>query len=208
MTRTATAYPTRRSRQPARKRKQKKLWQLWVALGIAIIILALLALVGYPYVKKWAYPLEYEDYIVQYSEENDLDPYLVCGVIHTESHFDVDAKSRVGAIGLMQIMPETGEWIAKKMPLENYSEEKLKDPETNIKMGCWYLKYLLDKFDGDLTLVLAGYNAGPNRVAQWLDDEKYSEDGKLTNIPYQETEDYVKKVQNAREVYKSYYTLE
>ena len=66
----------------------------------------------------------------------------------------------------------------------------------------------MDRFDGDMTLVLAGYNAGPNRVTQWLGDEKYSQDGKLTDIPYRETEEYVKKVENAKEMYKSYYTLE
>lgn len=209
MTKSKTsAYPARRTRQAGRRKKQRKLWQLWVVLGFSIIILALLALVGYPYAKKLAYPLKYEAYITEYAEANELDPYLVCAVIHTESHFDMEAESRVGAIGLMQIMPDTGEWIAKKMSLKGYSEERLKDPETNIRMGCWYLKYLMDKFDGDMTLVLAGYNAGPNRVAQWLEDEKYSQDGKLTDIPYQETEQYVKKVQNAKEMYESYYTLE
>lgn len=203
-----TTYPARSSRQTGRRRKQRKLWQLWVVLGLSIIILALLALVGYPYAKKLAYPLKYEAYITEYAQANALDPYLVCGVIHTESHFDMEAESRVDAIGLMQIMPDTGEWIAKKMSIKDYSQAKLKDPETNIRMGCWYLKYLMDKFDGDMTLVLAGYNAGPNRVTQWLEDEKYSQDGKLTDIPYQETEEYVKKVQNAKEMYESYYTLE
>ena len=203
-----TAYPARRTRQAGRRKKQRNLWQLWIALGLAIIILALLALVGYPYAKKLAYPLKYEAYITEYAEANGLDPYLVCGVIHTESHFDIEAESRVGAVGLMQIMPDTGEWIAKKMSIKDYSVAKLKDPETNIRMGCWYLKYLMDRFDGDMTLVLAGYNAGPNRVTQWLGDEKYSQDGKLTDIPYRETEEYVKKVENAKEMYKSYYTLE
>ena len=203
-----TAYPARRARQAGRRKKQRNLWQLWIVLGLAIIILALLALVGYPYAKKLAYPLKYEAYITEYAEANGLDPYLVCGVIHTESHFDIEAESRVGAVGLMQIMPDTGEWIAKKMSMKDYSEAKLKDPETNIRMGCWYLKYLMDRFDGDMTLVLAGYNAGPNRVTQWLEDEKYSQDGNLTDIPYRETEEYVKKVENAKEMYRSYYTLE
>ena len=202
------ANPARRARQAGRRKKQRNLWQLWIVLGLAIIILALLALVGYPYAKKLAYPLKYEAYITEYAEANGLDPYLVCGVIHTESHFDIEAESRVGAVGLMQIMPDTGEWIAKKMSMKDYSEAKLKDPETNIRMGCWYLKYLMDRFDGDMTLVLAGYNAGPNRVTQWLEDEKYSQDGKLTDIPYRETEEYVKKVENAKEMYRSYYTLE
>lgn len=208
MTSKTTAYPARKARQAGGRKKQRKLWQLWVVLGLSIIILALLALVGYPYAKKLAYPLKYETHITKYAEANQLDPYLVCGVIHTESHFDVEAESRVGAVGLMQIMPDTGEWIAKKMSLKDYSEGKLKDPETNIRMGCWYLNYLMDRFDGDMTLVLAGYNAGPNRVLQWLEDDRYSLDGKLTDIPYQETKEYVKKVQNAQEMYRSYYTLE
>ena len=186
--------------------------------GLTITLTLLVACIGFSFLqgfwfsglilKKLAYPLKYEAYITEYAQANALDPYLVCGAIHTESHFDMEAESRVGAIGLMQIMPDTGEWIAKKMSIKDYSQAKLKDPETNIRMGCWYLKYLMDKFDGDMTLVLAGYNAGPNRVTQWLEDEKYSQDGKLTDIPYQETEEYVKKVQNAKEMYESYYTLE
>lgn len=201
--------PARQQARGSRENRSnpKKTWQLWLALGIAVLVLVLLALVGYPYLKKMAYPLKYQDSISQYAKENGLDPYLVCGVIHTESRFDNEAESRVGAVGLMQIMPDTGQWIAQKMPLEGYEEAKLKDPETNIRMGCWYLRYLMDRFDGDLTLVLAGYNAGPNRVTQWLADPQHSQNGTLTNIPYEETENYVKKVQNAKEMYEAYYTL-
>ncbi|MFR7473198.1 MAG: hypothetical protein ACLUVV_00150 [Christensenellales bacterium] len=90
-----TAYSARRTRQAGRRKKQRNLWQLWIALGLAIIILALLALVGYPYAKKLAYPLKYEAYITEYAEANGLDPYLVCGVIHTESHFDEAEPRRV-----------------------------------------------------------------------------------------------------------------
>lgn len=198
--------PPRRATRPVQK--QKKGWMLWVSLGIALLVLAAVAMIGYPYVKKMAYPLEHESEIIKYAKMNDLDPYLVCGVIHSESKFDAEAVSKVGAVGLMQIMPDTGSWIAKKMGLEGYSEEKLKDPETNIRMGCWYLRYLSDRFDGNLINMLAAYNAGPNRVLQWLQDPQYSKNGQLTEIPYEETKNYVKKVQSAKEKYETYYKLQ
>jgi soluble lytic murein transglycosylase len=152
------------------------------------------------------YPLEYEDLIIQYSGEFGLDPYLVAAVVHTESGFDAQAVSHAGAVGLMQVMPQTGEWIAGKLGMENYKEEMLLDPETNIRFGCWYLHFLQERFTSG-RLVLAAYNAGHNRVSGWLEDSRLSDGDELTDIPYEETERYVQKVTRAYEKYKEYYEI-
>lgn len=102
----------------------------------------------------------------------------------------------------MQLMPETSKEIAQKLG-EKFSEEELFNPETNIKFGCYYLGYLLNKFSGDITNAVASYNAGFNRVISWLNNPQYSSNGKLTNIPVLETKNYVKKVNRNLCVYKT-----
>jgi len=181
--------------------------------GATIITAALLlifAVIAYfilsDYIERKIYVLEYKDIIEEASNKYELDPYLVCAVIYTESKFDDDAVSKVDAKGLMQLMPDTGEWIAKKLKLSDYTVAALLIPRTNIEMGCWYLNYLYDKFDGDTELVLAAYNAGPATVSGWLKDTSISSDGKtLSYIPYDETDNYIKRVNSAYEKYKSLY---
>lgn len=175
-----------------------------------LILLLIFAVVGYfvinNYVQYRIYQLNHKDTIKEMSEKYDLDPYMVCAVIYTESKFDDDVVSNAGAVGLMQIMPNTGEWIAKKAKFSDYTDDSLKDPAMNIKLGCWYLNYLETKFNGSVQLMLASYNAGPSNVSSWLGNTSYSSDGKtLTKIPYKETENYVTRVMNAYERYKSLY---
>ncbi|MBR4078875.1 MAG: lytic transglycosylase domain-containing protein [Christensenellaceae bacterium] len=149
------------------------------------------------------FPLEYEETVLKYSEEYGVDPALICGVIATESRFDADAKSEKGAMGLMQIMPETGEWIAGKIGIKDFSEEMLTEPAVNIEMGTWYLTYLADRFDREADTVIAAYNAGHGNVEKWLKDAQYSDDGRtLSEIPFDETRNYVKKVNRAYEIYR------
>ena len=125
-------------------------------------------------------------------------------MIHTESRFDSEALSPAGAVGLMQITEETGEFIAKKLEITDFKVEDLKDPETNIKMGTYYLSYLQTMFEREET-VLAAYNAGPNRVKTWLLDPAYATGDVLTNIPFQETKDYVDRVLLREKIYKILY---
>jgi len=186
------------------KSKKKKLF----ILIIIIILLAAAFFLVKDIVLKSIYPLRYENEINRYADDYKLDHYLVASVIWAESKYDPDAVSKRGAIGLMQIMPDTGEWIAGKLNIENYKESLLTDPQVNIRMGCWYLRYLSDKFTGDTRKILAGYNAGPNKVQNWLKDKDNSSDGKeLENIPYEETKNYVDKIVRAYEVYKSLYKI-
>lgn len=148
------------------------------------------------------YPVSYREEILQYAQEYDVDPALIMGVIATESGFDADATSEKGAMGLMQIMPETGEWIAKKLGIADFTEEMLSEPAVNIRMGTWYLHFLAERFGDDTQLIAAAYNAGHGKVEAWLSDENYSADGStLSQIPFAETGNYVKKVDLAYEIY-------
>ncbi len=142
-----------------------------------------------------AFPMEHYDIIKVYAEEYNLEPAMVCAFINAESHFDNEAVSHKGAKGLMQVMDTTALWAAEEIPIENFSKEDITDPQTNIRIGCWYLNRLNRQFDGDDTLIMAAYNAGSGNVTGWLYDEKYSSDGKtLDTIPYEETKKYVNKI--------------
>lgn len=151
------------------------------------------------------YPVDCADTVGTYAAKNELDPYLVLGLIKAESNFVSDACSHRGARGLMQLTESTAEWAAGKMQLENFDVSVLNEPETNIKIGCWYLKYLLDEYNGDIELALCAYNAGIGNVGKWLANDKYSSDGKtLDVIPFPETENYV---MNTRKYMKKYIKL-
>ncbi len=148
------------------------------------------------------FPIEHYDLIQKYAEEYGLDPAFVCAVINTESGFDPNARSPKGAKGLMQLMDDTAEWIAPQVPIENFNVFRVTEPELNIRLGCWYLSYLNRTFDGDLTLMIAAYNAGSGNIAKWLENEEYSKDGKsLNKIPYKETETYIIKIKINRLIY-------
>ncbi|WP_346938972.1 lytic transglycosylase domain-containing protein [uncultured Clostridium sp.] len=175
---------------------------------ILIIVIAIIIIVNFKVILKNFFPLEYEKSIIEYSEMYNVDPNLVAAVINTESKFVVDASSSKGAIGLMQIMPDTGKWIAEKLELTNFKEEIIADPEMNIRMGTWYLKKLSDDFNGDYILTLAAYNGGPGNVTKWLEDEKYSSDGEnLHKIPFKETKSYVQRVRFNHKIYRYLYNL-
>ena len=154
------------------------------------------------------HPLVYADYITHYSGYFELDPALVCAVILSESSFDPMAESRLGARGLMQLMPDTAEWVAHKLGEDDasYTFDNLYDPEVAIRYGCWYLGYLSRRFDGDATKIICAYHAGQGNVDAWLKNPQYSKDGvTLDVIPYENTSTYCSRVLKARDVYRKYY---
>ncbi len=189
-------------------------WKLWIEdhkLISIILALALLAalmagyfLYGRPALLRSRYKLAYEEEIRSSAREFQLDPSLVCAVIFTESGFRPQAKSGVGALGLMQLMPATGLEEAELLQIEGVTEERLTEPALNIRLGCNYLRKLLDEF-GSESVALAAYNAGPGRVRQWLKEYGVKEDGSLLYIPYPETSKYVGRVQSAKGVYSRLY---
>jgi soluble lytic murein transglycosylase len=179
-----------------------------VILTVAAIFLAVAALFEYlpslfDDVDEITYPLEYRSEIEKASEEFDVPIERICAVIYVESRFDPSVTSSVGARGLMQIMPETFADVQKALKTD-YTDDDLYDPAVNIRAGTYYLSYLY-KILGDWELVHAAYNAGIGNVWSWLDDDRYSKDGKLTDIPFGETENYLKKVAIAKEKYKELY---
>lgn len=174
---------------------------------ITFLILLIIIILGVFFgVEKYIFPIKYEDYVMKYSEEYNLDPYFVLSVMKAESNFDPNAKSNRNAIGLMQITEETGSDIAKWMPLKDYDESKLYDEEYNIMMSCWYLNDLNEEFNNNETLVLAAYNAGRGNVNEWLSNKEYSKDGEnLDYIPFAETKKYVDKIEVYYKFYKFLY---
>lgn len=156
--------------------------------------------------KKYVFPIKYKSNVEKYSEEYNLDKYLVYAVIKIESNFDKKAESNKGAKGLMQIMDTTGEWAAKEIGINYFLTSMIFNEDLNIRMGSWYINNLLKEFDGDVDLVLAAYNGGSGNVNKWLGDEEYSEDGKtLSLIPFNETKKYVDKVNVIKNIYEYLY---
>ena len=151
---------------------------------------------------KALYPLRYSEYINMYSDEYNLDKYLVMALIKTESNYIYDAHSSV-ASGLMQITSETAAWIAEKTDIVL---DDINNPKTNINMGCYYLSYLLDYYNNNETLALCAYNAGMGNVNKWLKNEEYSKDGKtLDIIPFAETNQYIEKIEKNKKIYINLY---
>ena len=140
---------------------------------------------------------DYDDLIEKYSADYDLEKELVLAIVKAESDFDKNAVSKSDAMGLMQIIPNTAKWIAGEFD-ELYEKQKMFEPETNIKYGCFYLRYLFDKFERQ-DVVICAYNAGEGVVREWLDDQ-----GNLLKekISYEETRNYLKKVTEYYENYK------
>lgn len=172
---------------------------LLLALSAALAVTALMT--GYDVGKKATYPVAYSDYIVKYARENGLDVFLVMAVIKQESNFVPDAASGY-ADGLMQLTSETADWNARQMGLYDYD---YLDPETNIKIGCHYLKYLIDTYKNTDT-ALAAYNGGMGNIDAWLSDSRYSSDGvTLDDIPFSETKAYVEKVNKYWRHYEELY---
>jgi len=142
------------------------------------------------------FPLPFRADVVAQTARIGLDPADVYGLIRQESRFVMDARSNVGASGLMQVMPATAKWTARKIGLVDFNPQQLSERATNIVIGTGYLKLLLDSFDGSLPLAAAAYNAGPARTRVWRNSAGTALDGAIwaENIPFSETRDYVKKV--------------
>lgn len=161
---------------------------------------------GYEIFMKRQYPLGYQDIIEKEAKNYQLEPALVYAVVKAESNFDPDAKSRAGAMGLMQLTPATFEWLqTKRSGKSTMDETSLLDPATNIEYGC-YLLSLLSSIYSDRTTALCAYNAGMGSVDRWLSDRSISPDGvTLNKIPYPETAHYTEAVIKNYGIYQELY---
>jgi len=156
------------------------------------------------------YPLRYRAEIAQAAGRHNVDPYLVAAVVKAESGFDSRARSDAGALGLMQLMPATADWIAARDDWKGVRRPDLNDPAQNLDLGTYYLAFLLDRF-GDVPTALAAYNAGHGVVEQWLAAEGASPAGGspttllAADIPFPETRGFVDRVERFRELYRQTY---
>lgn len=152
--------------------------------------------------KAYFYPLKHKQIVLEYADIYSLDRALIFAVIKVESGFNPNAKSSAGAIGLMQITPDTANYIASMQGIKTYD---LTDARTNVNFGCFYIKYLMNKFINPETAMVA-YNAGEGNVYFWLNNPDYSEDKiTLKNIPFPESREYIKKIRQTFAKYKKLY---
>lgn len=154
------------------------------------------------------YPIKYKEIIEKYSEKYDVDKALVYAVIKCESSYKENARSSIGALGLMQITPETFEWAQGKMnEIMKYSDDDLYNPAVNIKYGIYLLHLHIGEF-GNESVALAAYHAGRGSVNKWLNDKEYSDNGEsLNKIPFGDTKKYVDRVIQTKEKYTKMYKL-
>jgi len=212
-TRTATHRTRPRSAarpgRAATRRTRRRLAFLLAVAGAGLVVALAIAPWADQAVQEVTLPLHHDDIIRQQADDKDLDPALIAGVIFAESHFR-DQTSHAGAKGLMQLMPETADYIAQKSGGTAFVQGDLATPQVNIAYGSWYLRHLLDKYDGREVLALAAYNAGQGNVDAWLAEagargERFRA---ADHIPFPETRVYVKKVLAAREDYRREYPRE
>lgn len=154
---------------------------------------------------KFFYPKKYEEYVEKYSAEENIDPILIYSIIKAESNFNEEIESNMGAIGLMQLMEETAKEQSRKLGIE-YKKENLYNPEYNIRMGTKYFSSLLKTFNNNYLLAFAAYNAGIGNVQKWIENGTIKEDGSnIENIPFKETNMYVRKIIRNYKIYKDIY---
>jgi len=173
-----------------------------IVLGLALLVVGLVASgVGGELktrVESRLYPLKFEEHILRAATAYGVDPYLVAAVAKAESGFEPGAVSPVGAVGLMQIMPETAVWIQQRPDWKGGAVPDLTDPAANLEMGAYYLAYLTQLFAGDLRSTLAAYNAGQGTVTGWL-TRSGSETGLQSgDILFTETREFVARVEKLR----------
>lgn len=161
--------------------------------------------VSWPRLEYYLYPLKYDHTILAAANESGVSPSLLAGVILAESGFNPEAESEVGALGLMQLMPDTAWWIAESHQIElgTTDNRRLREPELNIYLGAYYLAWLLQRFDDKNVEALAAYNAGQHEVDSWIEEQ--GRPLTVETIPVLETRFFVKKVLNNAEKYSKLY---
>ena len=185
------------------KQLKKRLTILFILIVVAFFLFKVLNIQDI--IMKKIYPKEYEKYVYTYSEENNLDPLLVFAIIKAESNFDSDAKSNSNALGLMQLLEKTAAEVMVNEIGGEFSKSKLYNPEYNIQVGTKYFSGLLEKYE-NIPVALAAYNAGIGNVDEWIEKGIIKADGSdIENIPYKETNNYVRKILRDYDIYKKLY---
>lgn len=181
-----------------------------LAIALLLVTVLLVSVTGLalsgdvrPRIQSRLNPLRYENEIRQAAARHDVDPYLVAAVARAESGYDPGAVSSAGAVGLMQIMPATAEWIVQRDDWQGGPVGDLTDPAANLELGAFYLAFLIDLFGGDVRSALAAYNAGQGTVATWLDGAGPGRSSlEPADIPFPETRGFVERVERFRSIYR------
>lgn len=178
----------------------------WLSVLLLIAIILAIMVMNTEQIERWMYPIKFRDEIKQSAAAYNLNPNLVAAIIRSESNFEPHLVSDKGAVGLMQVMPETADWIAEKKGLQPPLLTQLHDESFNIEFGTWYMNWLLQQFKQNEAAMIAAYNAGPTNVRKWLNDGTW--DGRLhtsSNIPFGETRHYVQRVAKYFATYEELY---
>ena len=180
-----------------------------ITIAVILILVLLLKIFDiYNLVQKQFYRQEYSEYVNKYAEINDIDPMWIYAIIKVESNFNKDATSGSGAKGLMQLMDSTATEIAKHLNLNNFESDMLYEPEINIMLGTKYFDELLAKYNENYYLAIAAYNGGIGNVDTWISKGIIKKDGSnIENIPYKETNMYVRKTVKAYAIYVELYKI-
>ncbi|HEX5781937.1 MAG TPA: lytic transglycosylase domain-containing protein [Solirubrobacteraceae bacterium] len=208
-----SAHAQARPRPRARKRRSPIMRRRLMLLAFVVVSAAVAMAVLSPWadkaVQEISLPLRHDDIIRQQAEDKNLDPALIAGIIYVESRFR-DQTSHAGAKGLMQIMPSTADYIARKSGGTRFEQGDLATPQINISYGSWYLRYLLEHYHGNTILALAAYNAGEGKVDEWWREaaDRGERFKVADHIPFPETRAYVGKVLDARRAYRREYKKE
>ncbi len=181
--------------------------KIFICVIIFLVLIFFLKLINIKdIILKKIYVKEYSEYVYEYATEYNVDPLLVFAVIKTESNFTPNAISSSNAIGLMQLMENTAIEVSNTIEEKIDSKEELYNPEINIKLGTKYLSELLERYNNNLNMALAAYNAGIGNVTEWVENGIIKGDGSdIENIPFKETNNYVRKILNDYNMYKEIY---
>ena len=178
---------------------------LLILIIISIIYFLLFQIIN---IQQIIYPKKYEQYVSKYAELYNVDELLIYSIIKAESNFDEKANSKAKAIGLMQLMENTAIETGEKVDEKINSKEELYNPKINVKIGIKYLSELLERYDGNLEIALAAYNAGIGNVTEWIQKGIIKKDGSdIENIPFKETNNYVRKILRDYEIYREIYEV-
>lgn len=184
----------------------KKKTKILIVISLIILIILFGILKIQNFILKKIYKTNYSEYVYKYSGENNIDPLLTFAIIKAESNFNRNIKSKSGAIGLMQLMESTALEEAEEVNQEIVVTESLYNPEINIKIGTKYYAKLIKKYNNNMLLALAAYNAGIGNVDKWIQEGIIKEDGSdIENIPFKETNNYVRKIVRDYKIYKQLY---
>lgn len=209
------ANTKKKTKGKSRSRKKKKSSGNSAVIIIVSLIIAIIVVLAFVFRDKISEKIQdygpnvfmttdYEEYVLKYSKEYEMDPRFIFAIINTESHFNPDATSNVGARGLMQLMEEAYDWVKFRMGDERpHTFDEMYDPELNIQYGTFMLKFLYEKFDHSYELTAAAYHGGMNAVDTWINDGTVDPDNfRLEDVPSDVTANYIYKVMNAYNKYK------